>query len=120
MSDKKVERPSRNSSAEHVQPPIAKPSATSPEEANFEAPRRVDDKGKASLLERFRERDARFRGDPPSPDPADPEAATAVTEGGAEPEPEGEAAAVTEPAAAAEPAAATEPAAHAVTEGGVT
>ena len=72
MSDKKVERPSRNSSAEHVQPSLVKPSSSSPEEPSFEAPRRADDKGKAALLERFRERDARFRSDPVSPDPAQP------------------------------------------------
>ena len=69
MSDKKVERPSRNSSAEHVQPPLAKHPASSGEEAAFDAPRRVDDKGKAALLERFRERDQRFRGEPTSQDP---------------------------------------------------
>ena len=110
MSDKKVERPSRNSSAEHVQPPLAKPSASSPEEANFEAPRRVDDKGKTALLERFRERDARFRGEPSSPDPGDPDGATAEPEGRAEPEPEG----------GAEPEAVAEPAAEPDAEGGVT
>lgn len=73
MSDKKVERPSRNSSAEHVQPPLAKPAASSGEEAAFEAPRRVDDKGKAALLERFRERDQRFRGEPVSRDSTEAE-----------------------------------------------
>ena len=86
MSDKKVERPSRNSSAEHVQPSLVKPSSSSPEEPSFEAPRRADDKGKAALLERFRERDARFRGDPVTPDPAQPGGASEEAESDLEPE----------------------------------
>ena len=93
MSDKKVERPSRSTTAEHVQPPLAKHASTS-EEPAFEAPRRADDKGKATLLERFRERDLRFReehtdrtpdegggapavADPPAEDAADTDAGAA-------------------------------------------
>jgi hypothetical protein len=93
MSDKKVDRPSRNSASEHVQPPMAKHAASSNEDGTFDAPRRADDKGKASLLERFRERDAHFRGEYETPDEAAPQAGP--VEAGAEPhtEPDSDAAA---------------------------
>ena len=101
MSDKKVDRPSRNSASEHVQPPLAKPAASSAEDGTFEAPRRADDKGKASLLERFRERDAHFRGEYETPGDVAPEASpTGADAAEAEVVAEAAAAAVDKPSAA--------------------
>jgi hypothetical protein len=99
MADKKVDRPSRNTASEHVQPPIAKHAASSNEDGTFDAPRRADDQGKASLLERFRERDAHFRGEYETPDEgaADTDAAAQI-----EPEPDSDVADDGTPAADAD------------------
>jgi len=61
MSDKKVERNVRSSDTERPVTPTQKMEAARSNEGTFAVADSVHDKGKSALLDRFREREERYR-----------------------------------------------------------